>query len=793
MLKNYIKVAFRNLKRDKLNTFINVLGLSLGFASIIVIFIFVHDQLTYDQFHKNFDRLYRLTYDDSGGNGRYLATSSPPMGKAITSAFPEVERSTLYIYANSSIISTENIKFYEDNILYADSNFLEVFTFPLIEGNPQSALDHPNSIIISEAMAEKYFGKQDPMGKILSINETEDLEVKGVFDDLPSNSHIQFDFLVSVQNYPIPPGFPVTFEEWGWVSFHTFLLLKENADAKALEKKLPAFFAGHTSKERAERVTLRLQGLNEIYFNSKGMLGHRGETGNINHVYGLTAVAILILVIAGFNFMNITTAQSIKRNKEVGVRKVLGAGRNSLLLQYVGESIVIALISLLFGLLLVVVANGFISDTFGDIFHYTSIEYLLIFLVFLTLSVFFGIIAGFYPALIISKFQPVSILKGTLSKNISHVQFRQVLIFFQFTVTIGIIAGSLIISRQMSFIHNLDPGFDNEQVLALHLKTENFLNRLEAAKNELAQNPNIVSVSAGDIIDGANGSLPMWSEDMPEEVPGIPMNTLGTYYDYFKTMGIQFEEGRPFSESIASDSAEGVVLNRAAAQAFGFTDNAIGKFIWVGYREGKVLGITEDFHYNTIHEKVQPLVMFVPDNPMEYVLVRTREGKLDEAITSLKENWKSIAPDVPFEYFFTDTRLNELYKSEERFSALIGFFSVLSVFVACLGLYGLVSIMVQYKVKEIGIRKVLGASTANLTTLLSKQFIFLILGANIIAWPLAYFYMGEWLSNFAYKIDISLTPFVTSAGVVLLASILTISYHGIKASSTNPIKSLNKD
>lgn len=794
MLKNYFKVALRKIKRDKINSLINITGLSIGFASVIIIFLFVFHEFGYDKFHTNYDNLYRLTYDDSGGNGRHLATTAPPMGKAIVENFPEVARSTVFMYPPSTIIQSEEVKFYEEGVIYADSNFLSVLSFPLVKGNPSTALKAPNSMVISEAMAEKYFFGKDPVGETLIINEGDLVEITGIFAKLPSNSHIQFDFLASIQNYPIPKGFEVSFEEWGWVSFHTFLLLKDNADPGLLEQKLPPFFAQNTTPEKAERVKLRLQPLHDIYFNSQGMIGHYGKAGNINHAYGLAAIAILILLIAGFNFMNITTAQSLRRNKEVGVRKVLGAERGTLLTQYLGESILFSFISLLLGFAIVATIYKLVTNTFGNIFSYPAVDYLFIFLLFLLLSIVFGIAAGLYPALLISRFQPITILKGKISKNLSEIHFRQFLIFLQFTVTIGIIAGSIIISRQMTFIQQMDPGFDKEQVLALHLKTDNFLNRFGTAKNILEQNPNVMGISAGDVIDGENGSLPIWSEDMPEDVPGIPMNTMGTYFEYFKTMGIKFEEGRPFSESIASDSADGIILNRAAADAFGFETNALGKYIWVSrFRQGRVIGVTENFHYNTLHEKVQPLVMFIPDTPMEYILVRTRNGLINQTIASLEDDWQKIAPEIPFEFIFADSKLNRFYESEQRFATLITFFSILSTIVACLGLYGLVSIMVQYRTKEIGIRKVLGARVIDLTILLSKQFLLLVLAANLLAWPLAYYYLGEWLGNFAYKINIQVWPFLIAATAVFLAAMITVAYQGIKASTINPIASLNKE
>lgn len=794
MLKNYLKVTLRKIRRDKINSFINIIGLSIGFASVIVIFLFVHHELSYDKFHTNYDNLYRLTYDDSGGNGRHLATTAPPMGKAIVENFPEVAQSAIFMYPPSTIIQSNGAKFYEEGVIYADSNFLSLLSFPLLKGNPATALSAPNSIIISEAMAQKYFFGKDPVGETLIINEGDLVEVTGIFAALPSNSHIQFDFLASIQNYPIPKGFEVSFDEWGWVSFHTFLLLKDKADPKLLEQKLPAFFAQNTSQAKADRVTLRLQALSDVYFHSQGMIGHYGKAGNLNHVYGLTAVALLILLIAGFNFMNITTAQSLRRNKEVGVRKVLGAERRALLSQYLGESMLFSLISLLLGFIIVVGIHRLAINTFGNIFDYAWVDYFSIFMIFLLLSLVFGIAAGIYPAILISRFQPISILKGKISQNISETHFRQFLIFLQFTVTIGIIAGSIIISRQMDFIQQMDPGFDKEQVLALHLKSDNFLDRFESAKNILQQNPNIMGVSAGDVIDGENGSLPIWSEDMPEEVPGIPMNTMGTYFNYFKIMGIEFDKGRPFSESVASDSADGIILNRAAADAFGFADDAIGKYIWVSrFREGRVIGITENFHYNTLHDKVQPLVMFIPDTPMEYILVRTRKGLIHQTIASLENDWQKIAPEIPFEFIFADEKLNRLYESERRFASLITFFSILSIIVACLGLYGLVSIMVQYRTKEIGVRKVLGAGTLDLTILLSKQFLMLVLAANLLAWPLAYYYLAKWLSNFAYKIDMQVWPFFVAALLVLLAAMATVAYQGIKASMHNPIASLNRE
>lgn len=793
MLKNYFKIAIRNLRKEKLNTLINIFGLAIGIASVIVLLIFIRNELSFDKFHEQHEQIYRLNYHDSGGEGRVLATTAPVMVAAMLDTYPEVQKYTSLYYSDRDILAYQDKLFYEDNVIYADSNFFQIFSFPLLSGNPKTALKESNTIVLTPGMAKKYFGQEDPLGKTLTLNK-KNLKVTGVVDHIPQNSHLQFDFLVSFLTYELPPSLPVTMDNWGLISFNNYLLINEGADIKSLENKFDQLLAVHTEEERAERIDLKLQPVTEIYYHSAGIKNNYSPAGNIKYTYILSAIAILIVFIAGFNFMNIATARSIKRGKEVGVRKVLGASRAGLAKQFIGESVIVALIGLVLAIVIVLAGGQFIEKAFNEAFAVEVTDIFIYLPVFIGLTLLIGIIAGSYPALMISGFKPVRVLKGTFNPRFSDVKLRQVLLLFQFTITIAIIAGSIMISQQIHFMRNQNLGFDSESVIALQMvDADNFFQRYRTAKQVLQQNHHVAEISAGFAFNGRYSSFSVWSEQMSFDETGIPMLIGGVYFDYFKTMGIEMTEGREFNASFATDSADAVVINEAAAELFGW-DEPLGETLYYGpVREGKVIGVTKDFNFNSLHKEVQPMLMFIPESTIENILVRVKPGNIAKVITSLRSDWQQIAPDMPFQFKFSDGAINAQYKADERLSNLILSFSVLAIIVACLGLYGLASIISQFKFKEIGIRKVLGANIFNITYLVSKQFLLLVIIANVIAWPLAYYYIKEWLSNFAYSMDIMLWPFLAAGFITFALALLTVSYHAVKAALLDPVNTLRSE
>lgn len=792
MLKNYIKLAIRNLWKEKSSAFINILGLSVGIASVLMIFLFVRYEMGIDGFHEKGDQIFRLTYDETVkiADGRHLATTSPPMGPALVEDYPEVEKAVRFRYADEVVMEYAGQQYYEDHLVYADNGFFDLFSFPLKAGSVEEALASPNSVVITPEIAQKYFGEEDPMGKTIHLDEQTPLEVTGIFKEKPSRSHLDIDFLVSFSTFKVPFGYPVTLDSWGWVSFHTYLLLKNGTDVALFEPKLEDFIRNRLSSQRADRATLKLQPLQDIYFHSASMLNVGDhKTGNIAYNYGLSITAFLLLLIAGFNFMNITTARSINRAKEVGVRKVLGAVKKNLVQQFLGEAVVVALISLVIGVILFEGFKDIVIGNLGWELGISKTDYLWTLPVFIGIAVITGILAGLYPSFVLSRFKAVEVFKGKIKSGKSGSTVRKALVVAQFVITGVLISCSLIVNKQMDFIRNQDTGFDKEQVISLQLNSPDIIHKYRLARQVFEDNPNVMEVSAGDIINGDYGSVPIIPEGVNRE-DASAMHIFGIYFDYCKAMGIELVEGREISFTQPTDTLEGVLINEAAVKHFGW-ENPIGKRLQVNtIKPGVVIGVVKDFHFKSLHDPIEPLVMYVPVARMGYLVLRVNTEDVAATIASLEEDWQKIAPELPFDFAFVDEQINAKYESDQRFSALINFFGLLTVIVACLGLYGLIAIMLKYRVKEIGIRKVLGASISSLAYLLSGQFLALLLLANLIAIPLAWWSMQQWLNNFAYQVEVGSSVFILASLMILFLALATIGYQTLKAALGNPVEAL---
>ncbi|WP_428235289.1 ABC transporter permease [Gracilimonas sp.] len=794
MLKNYFKIAFRNFYRNKENSIINIFGLSVALLCCIVIFLFVRAELSVDNFHTNADQIYRLTFQEINRPGaRHFATTSPPMGPALVESFPEIEQAVRLRFPDSNILSYKNRQFYEYNVAYADSTLLSIFDFPLFQGNPAKALKDINSVVITAPMAQKYFGDEDPMGKTLLLDNQIPLTVTGVFEEIPSNTHLNFDFIISFDTFEVPRGYPVTLDSWGWVSFYTYVKLSQQADPEQVAAHLDDFLVTNMGEDIGENRILHLQPLDEIYLASN--LRNASEdmrVGNRAYILGLSAIALFLLIIACFNYMNLSTAQAIRRGKEVGVRKTLGAKRTSLMGQFIFESVLLTLLSICIALLFLEPVLQAASSLLGMELSLEAGSYLYLVPVFLVLSLIVGVLAGFYPSFMISNFRPSKALKGSIETGSSVFSIRKILVVGQFVIAIVLIAGSLIIRNQIQFIQSKDLGFNEEQVVVLHMNGEELTRRFPTIKNELLQNRHVINASLGaGLLDGRNGTVPVFPPgDDPE---GYPMNIYGVHFDYFETMDIKMAEGRSFAPSFATDSADGIVINQSAAKALGW-DNPIGKELRVSdIMDGYVIGVAEDFHFASLHRQIQPLVMYIPPTNMEKVFVRLQPGNLSQAVASLQESWKSVVPDFPFSFVFLDEHLNQLYQADQRFLKLLTVFTILTIIVACMGLYGLITYMIQRRSKEIGVRKILGAKASQITWLLSSEFSLLVGIAFLISIPICYFAIQNWLQEFAYRVPIPWWVFLLAGFVSLVIAISTISYQTIKAALANPVKSLRSE
>ena len=793
MFTSYLKIFIRSFANSRIIAGINMLSLAVGLAGVIAIFFYVRHELQVDTTHPAGDRIFRLTYDETTKipNGRYLATTSPPMGPTLVREYPEVEQAVRLRYTDDVILERAEKQFYEKELVYADPEFFTLFNFPLAQGNPRTVLQEPNSIVITPALVDRYFGTEDPIGKNLLLEGETSLTVTGVLAENPTQSHLKFDALISFSTFRVPYGYPVNLESWGWISFHTYLLLGQPENASSLHSKLDDFMTRHLTPERAARADLRLQPLSDIYFHSGNMLnGQQNAQGNLLYVYGLSVVAILLILVAGFNYMNIATARSIRKGKEVGLRKILGARPQSILWQFLTESVVLAIISLLIGVLLFQTFAPFLLETLGLEGTPAWIDYLRISPLLLGLAVIIGLLAGLYPAYLQSRFASIEAIKGKLKAGKSSLRIRKLLIISQFVVTSILITGTLLVQQQMHYVQQKALGFAKEEVLALQMQTPDFLERYPQARQVLSQNPYVRQVSAGDPLNGDYGSVPIVPDGFSREETSA-MHLLGGYFDYFTTLGVNLLSGRDFSSAHPTDT-NAIILNQMAAKAFGWTaEEALGKQIEVNEsQQGTVIGVTEDFHFKSLHDPIQPLVTIVPRTRMEYFLLRIHTSDVPAAIASIQADWDRIAPELPFNFSFINEAVERRYQADERFLKLIGIFSTLAILLACMGLYGLIATMVEYRVREIGVRKVLGASIWQISALLARQFFILLLLANLLAIPVAIWAGREWLNGFTYHTGIGWFVFIASAALTLLLALFSIGHQTLKAAMGNPVEAL---
>ncbi len=789
MIKNYLVIAFRTLLKHKTFSAINIFGLALGMASALVIFLYAKQELTYDGFHEKAEQVYRLTYDERESrpaDGRFLATTSPPMGPALVASYPEILKCLRLRFSENDVLAYGERRFFENGGVYADSTFFEMFSFSLKAGNAATALREPNSIVLTPQTAAKYFGAENPLGKTLTLNHERELKVTGVLHEMPRRTHVQCDFLISFSTFRVPTGYPVTLESWSWISFHTYLLLAPNAKPELLERKLPDFMQTH-APERAGKFRLGLQPITAIYLDAPKHADV--ASGNRALPYGLLVVGALILLLAAMNYINLATARALDRGKEVGIRKVAGASRAELVRQFLGEALLLTFCSFVLALASLEIFLKMLRAAFNLDLLLAPMEHAQLVGFGLVLAVLIGVFAGSYPAFMTASFQPIKVLKGKFRASATGLALRKTLVGMQFGVTTALLVATLVIARQMDFVRNKNLGFEREAVIVLHMMRDGSEARYALLKDRLRQNPHVLNVSASSgLLDGDNGSVPIYPEGRVDERP-MASNILGVRHDFFKLLNIRMSEGREFSEQFASDVDQGIVLNQSAARALGW-ENPVGKKLRIGdLVDGQVIGVAEDFHFASLRNQIQPLAVFVAEL-VENVYLKIRPGDLSALLASLESDWKHVAPEQPFRFTFLDEHLARLYANDQKFARLISVFTALALAIASLGLYGLIAFITRQRTKELGIRKVLGASAMSVAALLSKDFVKLLLFANFIAWPIAYFAMNRWLQDFAYRIEIGWWIFALAGGVALGIALLTVSTQAIRAALANPVEAL---
>ena len=806
MLKNNFKVAYRVIKRHKGFSLINILGLAVGMASCLLIFLYVQDELRYDRYNKNAERIYRVgTHLKMQNREMNIASVCPPMAKALRDEFLEVENTVRFREGeNSYLFKAGNEAFREERVVFSEPSFFDIFSIPLLKGNPETALKSPYTLVLSQNTAEKFFGSADPVGKILTVDNSQDYQVTGVFKDIPDNSHFHFDVIASLSSLEESRD-----PSWFNMSFPTYMLLRKDADYKALEDKFSILIRkylapqideteiGKPVEEYLEEMDLEeqffIQPLLDIHLHSDFLYDFESG-GDIKYIYIFTAIAIFILIIASINFMNLSTARSSGRAKEVGVRKVLGSDRKDLIRQFLTESMFMSLISLAIALLIVWMGLPFFNSLSAKNLGLLDLNNWFMFKTLIGIALFIGFLAGSYPAFFISAFRPALVLKDKSKVGFKTGPLRSGLVVFQFTASIILIIGTLIIVNQLHFIQNKKLGFDKEHVLILN-NAELLGERAEVLKNEMLKHPQFVNgtVTGYLPVPSSRRYMSLRPEGYTDTKEPLPISMWSVDQDYIDTLGLKIVEGRGFSREFATDSTA-AIINRKAVEHFGF-DSPLGKKLSChsssqGIQDFyTVVGVVEDFHFDSLRNNIEPLVLYLGQSS-DLISFRIQTEDLPGTIELLRQGWERFMPDEPFEYSFLDERFENVYKAELKMGKIFGVFAGLAIFIGCLGLLGLASFSAERRTKEIGIRKILGASIPAVVRLLIKEFVILVGIANLIAWPIAYVLMQGWLRNFAFRVSFSLLVFLFAGALTLFFSFMTVGFLALRAALSNPVDSL---
>lgn len=789
MFKNYLKITLRNLYKHKVYSLINIVGLAIGMACCILISLYVQYELSYDKHHENSGQIYRLAHPFSA------AITSAPLPEALQKEIPEIQNFVrIYaskIWSGKKLVRSTNKQFYTHDFFLADPSLFEIFTFPFIQGDPQKALSDLRSVVITEAMAEKYFRGEDPLGKILTYENSIDFMVTGVIENIPSNSHFHFDFIAPLANYKDFGGDENWQNEWDNSAFVTYFLLPHNYDIEQFEKKIPEIIWKNTGWETNNEFFL--QPLRDIHLHSD--LGKELEVNSdIRNVQIFTAIALLILIIACMNFINLSTARSVNRSLEVGVRKVLGADKNQLIIQFLSESLIVNLLALGMALLFVWISLPFFNHVLGTSFDYYPFGNTVNIFILGIIIIFTGLIAGSCPAFILSTFKPVLMLKGKKQfRKKGSFSLRSTLVVFQYVIAIGLMVATGIIFNQLQFIQNNKLGFNMEQIVVIPVgRNSEAVSKIEALKNDLKNNSHVTNVTAS---LRTPGRRPYWRNIQmvsTGETETFSIQSLAADHDFLKTYKLKLLAGRDFSKEHSADKTSAFILNETAINMLGLKSpqEAVGKRVNCDNREGEIIGVVEDYHFVSLHTQIAPMAMLIQPWRFAEISVKIKTHDIPAALVSFKKIWEHTIPDRPFNYYFLDDKFSSYYQSDRKVGTLITTFTLFAIFITCLGLLGMVSFTAEQRKKEIGIRKVLGSSFSSILILLIKNLMKWILLASILSWPIAYFVMNKWLQNFAYRINIRIWIFPLSTVIAVLIAMFTVMYHTMKTAKANPVESL---
>jgi putative ABC transport system permease protein len=801
MFKNYFIIAFRNLWRHRVFSGINLLGLAVGMSSFLLIFAYVAFERSYDDFNPKADRIYRVICDTKTETETiHTGTTSGPTGPVIKANFPEVEQEARICFM-SFLTQNGTKKFQESNIVAADSSLFSIFSFPLLKGDPTTALRDPFSVVLSEAGAQKYFGSADPIGQALVLDGKYTLKVTGLMRNIPENSHFHGDILISMSTFS-GRLYGDWDQNWGNFNWFTFFLLKPGADPARLEARLPAFVkekAADVEKTTGMSYTLHLQPLKSIHLGpTLDNYGQGEPTGSKVNTYIFSIVGAFILLIACINFVNLSTARASERAREVGIRKAIGAMRGQLTLQFLGESILLCLIAFCLAIGLCNILHPIFTGLLGKdipLQAFGSGGYVgLLFVI----AIGIGALAGIYPALVMSGFNPIAVLKGRFVSTKTGLTMRQMLVVFQFTISTALIIGTIVVYDQLKYMQDQDLGFNKSREVSIDYHGDSAVQvNTEHIRRELAAIPDVNGVCFSSNVPGTSPNNWYLRIANPKGVmQGANLNFYTIDFDYFSHFGIRLAAGRGFSRTFTTDSTKAMILNEAAARSLGYSHpaTAVGKKFDMWGTDGTIIGIAKDFHYRSLQEAIQPLAFRVI-NPRMYgvISVKIAGSHIPQTIAALGERWKQLAPERPFQYSFLDDDFAKLYSSEDRFQRVFLYFGLLAIFISCLGLLGLAAYSTIQRTKEIGIRKVLGASVTTIVSLLSKEFLRLVSIALVIASPIAWYAMHSWLQEFAYRTTIAWWVFPLAAGAAILITFLTVGFHSIKAAVADPVDSLRTE
>jgi putative ABC transport system permease protein len=806
MIINYTKSAFRNIVKNKFYSILNILGLSLGLIAFIFLFLHINDEMSYDNYHEKASRIHRIESNFFiAGKSEMFAIVPTPMGPALQIEYPEVESVVRIFGAGNTLFRNDEKESYEEDFYFCDSTFFQVFTHKMIMGDPDKCLVEPLSIVLTKSIAEKYFGDADPMGKILESGNQRQFKVTGVMEDVPTNSHMKFDALMSGTTLAAEAGeeeFNSLEPNRFWnIGVYTYLLLNENSEMQSIHDKFPDFY-GKYMKDIGDQINASFElmstPLPEQHFSEH--LSSDFPKGNKAFSYIFIAVAVFILLIAAINYMNMATARATRRAREVGIRKVAGALKGQLIKQFLGESFMLCFISLFIAVVFVYLLLPEFNIVAGKSIGYEVFLNPVYIIGIILITIFIGFISGSYSSFYLSSFNPITAVKGSISKKGGSGILRKILVVFQFFIATSMIIGAIVVSQQLSYLKNKDLGFDMENMMILELQDTTFRSKAEMFREELLQNPDILGVTNSIGVPGRNTWIQVVR--MEKDTGWIDESSIITIVDhhYFDVYDIKFKMGRPFDENMGTDEEEAVIVNETLVKTYGWEDDPIGKTIHWGFsldgeegRKLKVIGVIEDYHFKSLHNPVQQQMLFPAEFDKFHLSIRINGDKMQETIDFIEEKWNDFGANRPFNYRFLEETWDEMYTAEKNLAIIFRIATILTIFIALLGLLGLSSFIAEQRTKEIGIRKVLGASMNNIINLLYREFALLIIIAFVLAVPVSWYVLNLWLENFAFHINIGIMVFIIGGLSALAVGLLSISFHIIMVATANPVDAIKNE